>query len=367
MRLTERLHEVARTLGAARTGVCAAEPFVDVAAALRQRVDAGMHGGLRFTFADPARATDIRQSFPWAERLFVAGWAYLPDAGTPGEPEPGTTRVARFATRDHYEPLRGLLSAVADELRRADFQASVLADDNRLVDRAAAVRAGVGWWGKNTMVLAPAAGPWMLLGSVVTDAPLDVDAPMVRDCGTCTACLPACPTGALVAPGVLDARRCLAAILQQGGSIPRELRQAVGDRLYGCDDCLDACPPGGRLLATSNQRSGRHRVVEILGLDDRTLMDRFSHFYVPKRRPSILRRNALVVLGNVGRDHDVALLAGYLGHPNEMLRSHAAWALGRLGGPVAVATLRAALKVERNDEVRTELTVALDDAEPAAP
>jgi epoxyqueuosine reductase len=358
--LTRRLHALAHEFGAARTGVASAEPFGDVEQELRERVSSGKHAGLTFTFKHPERATNVGASFPWATRLFVAGWSYLPDAGTPGPPAAGTTRVARFATDDHYAPLRRLLQAVAGELEEAGYRSAVLVDDDRLVDRAAAVRAGIGWWGKNTLVLAPGLGPWMLLGSVVTDAPLELDRPMRRDCGSCTACMPACPTGALVAPGILDARRCLAAILQQPGMIPRPLRIAVGDRLYGCDECLDVCPPGMRLAQSSRDRVGRHEVAELLGLDDAALLDRFAHFYVPKRRAAILRRNALVVLGNVGTVDHTHLLAGYLSHPVAMLRGHAAWALGRLGSPAAAAALVAARRREQDPVVLEDIDAALD-------
>ena len=175
--------------------------------------------------------------------------------GWPASPPPTTTGRCGRASR----PWPGCWQA-------AGHRAAVLCDDSRLVDRAAAVRAGVGWWGKSTMVLAPGHGPWLLLGSVVTDASLPPDTPMARDCGTCAACLPACPTGALVAPGVLDARRCLAALAQSPGAIPREFRRAMGDRLYGCDDCLEACPPGQRArLAARRRRRGAGRPARPAG------------------------------------------------------------------------------------------------------
>ena len=129
-----------------------------------------MHGGMHFTFGDPVRSTDVRRSFPWARSLLVASHTYLPTAGSPAESESNYGRVARFATSDHYRPLRAALDQAADQLLAQGHRAELLVDDNRLVDRAAAVRAGVGWWGKNTMVLSPASGPWLLLGSIVTDA-----------------------------------------------------------------------------------------------------------------------------------------------------------------------------------------------------
>jgi len=242
------LRAAAARAGLAAVGFTSAAPLPEARRDIADRVASGHHGGMRFTYTDPARATDPRASFPWAESLVVAAYAYLSAAGDPGPASPGTGRVARFATEDHYRGLQEGLSALAEVLEAGGYRAAVLCDDARLVDRAAAVRAGVGWWGKSTMVLAPGHGPWLLLGSVVTDAVLPADSPMGRDCGTCTACLPACPTGALVAPGVLDARRCLAALAQSPGTIPQEWRVAMGDRLYGCDACLEACPPGQRRL-----------------------------------------------------------------------------------------------------------------------
>jgi epoxyqueuosine reductase len=217
----------------------------------------------------------------------------------------------------------------------------------------------VAWWGKNAMALAPRAGPWLLLGSVATNAPLPISAPMTRDCGTCSSCLPACPTGALVAPGVLDARLCLAHWAQAPGSIPRELRVPMGDRLYGCDDCLDACPPGGRLLAASGSPRGRVDLVELLGRDDRTLLERYSHFYIPRRQVRHLRRNALVALGNTGGPEAIAVCAGYAAHPDAMLRAHAVWALGQLGGRRGSAVLEAVAKREQDPGVLAEVEHAL--------
>jgi epoxyqueuosine reductase len=328
------LAEVARRVGLAagldRVGITTADPFPEVEQTLHRRRAGGLHGGLTFTYNRPRRSTDVAASFPWARSLVVAGHAYLPLAGSPGPPDGASGRVARFAVEDHYAPLRAGLAAVATVLGDAGHRTAILADDNRLVDRAAAVRAGIGWWGKNTMVLAPGTGPWMLLGSVVTDAALDADPPMARDCGTCDACLPACPTGALVAPGVLDARRCLAAVLQQPGSIPAELREAVGDRVYGCDDCLDACPPGHRLLGTATAPAGWVDLAWLLAAPDEEIVAALSWWYLPRRRPDSLRRNALVVAGNTGEPGLAPLVAGYLDHPDEMLAEHARWALDRM-------------------------------------
>lgn len=338
---TGAILDAAITLGIDRAGVCTVEPFEETRLELEQRKRSGLSDRLGFTFTDPGRSTDIRRTFPWAERLVVGAFAYVPEAGAPGSASPGTGRIARFSTEDHYQPLRNALMTLAERMRDHGYLAEVLVDDNRLVDRAAAVRAGVGWWGKNTMVLANRFGPWILLGSIVTSAQLEVTAPEERSCGTCSACLPACPTGALIAPGVLDARRCIAALLQQRGSLPVELREAIDDRIYGCDDCLDACPPGHRLLEDSTDRRGREELLALLALSDARLDAEFDRFYVPGRKMRFLRRNLLVALGNSGDESAVGVLDEYARGLDPLLAEHAIWALGRIGGPAARAALEA--------------------------
>lgn len=318
-----------------RIGWTTADPFDDVRASIDARVADGRSGGLGFTYADAATATTPHLTWDWARSIVVGLMTYLPDARTHTD----GARVARFAESDHYEPLGAAIGRVADALRAEGHRAEPSIDDSRLVDRAVAHRAGLAWWGKSTMLLAPGLGPWFLIGCVVTDATFPPSSPMLRDCGTCSACVPACPTGALAEPGVLDARRCLAAVLQRPGPIPVELREAVGDRLYGCDDCLEACPPGHRLLEASTA-SGRgvdpRRVLSAPAVE---LAAEFDHFYLPARDVRWLRRNALVVLGNTGTEDDLVLLAGHLAHPDPVITEHARWAIGAIGGPVADAIL----------------------------
>jgi epoxyqueuosine reductase len=354
-----RLQEVARDAGVVGLGVCSAEPFPEVEADLRTARAEGRSGSLGFTFTDPATAADPAATAPWARSVVVTAHAYLPDAGDPGPGRPGTGRIARFATEDHYAPLRRALADLSAVLEEAGHRAEIRCDDNRLVDRAVAVRSGIGWWGKSAMVLAPGAGPWMLIGSVLTDAVLEPTAPMVRDCGTCDACIPACPTGAIVAPGVLDARRCLAAVLQSRGNIPRELRIAVGDRWYGCDDCLTACPPGGRLADGATEERGRVDLPRLIATADRPLRERYGHFYVPRNDGRWLRRNAIVALANAPASDSDLVLAGLLGSADSMIRIHAAWGLGRIGGPRALAALRARRRSEGDPEVVEEIDDAI--------
>lgn len=346
--LAADLAGVGRQAGLDAVGVAPAVAFDGARRLIEDRKAAGLHGGMHFTYGKPARSTDPSQALPGARALVVGAVSYRraePDSSPPATGPMG--RVARYSWDDAYAPLRVALGRVAARLQVEGWRARVLADDNALVDREAAYRAGLGWYGKNTNLLLPGRGSWFVLGSVVTDAPLPAAPTPVEDgCGACTRCLPACPTGALIAPGVMDARRCLAWLLQAPGAFPLEYREALGGRLYGCDDCQEACPP--------NRAADRRRppppahpddqawvaLVELLDAADMELLDRYGRWYVPRRQPRYLRRNALVALGNVGDgdDPEVArVLTTAIGCDDEMLREHARWAATRLGRSDLVA------------------------------
>jgi epoxyqueuosine reductase len=353
--LKQTLIEIGHAAGLDQVRFTTAEPFRQTHDHLVQRKREGLSARLGFTYGHPVEATDPGSSFPWARSLVVGARSYLPQSGSPQPIVAATGRVARVAVQDNYQPLRQALEAVADALADRGHRAMVLCDDNRLVDRAAAVRAGIGWWGKNTMVLSPGFGPWLLLGSVITEAELAPDSPLVRDCGSCSACLPACPTGALVAPGVLDARRCLAAWAQTPGMVPVEYRVAMGDRVYGCDECLEACPPGIRLWRSADSPRGRIDLSWMLWAADRDLLEKLGHWFIPDRQPDIIRRNALIAAGNSADARLVPVVAPYAAHPNWILRAHALWALRRLGGAMARAVIELRQPLESNPRVRAEL------------
>ncbi|MBN2624664.1 MAG: tRNA epoxyqueuosine(34) reductase QueG [Acidimicrobiales bacterium] len=342
------LAEIGRAHGLDAVGVTAATPFATTRRHLEHRRAAGLDGGMRFTYLRPERSADPTRALPDARALVVAARSYrrsLPASADAtaghGAPAPPAGRVARYAWDDHYGPLKDALGAIARALKAEGWRARVLADDNALVDREAAYRAGLGWYGKNANLLLPGEGSWFVLGAVVTDAPLEASPDRVPDgCGACTRCLDGCPTGAIVAPGVVDARRCLAWLLQVEGPFPREHRVALGDRLYGCDDCQEVCPPNRRVDRASPAppaSAGDQATVDLLDLlaaSDDELLDRHGRWYVPRRQARYLRRNALVVLGNVADPTDgrvTEALRRALRHDDGLVRAHAVWAARRLG------------------------------------
>lgn len=391
--LAARALAAGRAAGLDAIGVTDAEPFTDTRRHLEERRRAGLHGGMAFTYRNPARSTDPRALLPSARSLVAGARAYGAE-DVPPPPDPGRPhgRVARYAWGDHYAALEAGLQAVADVLTGEGWRAVVVADQNHLVDRAVAHRAGLGWYGKNSLLLLPGSGSWFVLGTVVTDAPLaapaatpqadvptadapqaDVpttdaapvnapptEAPQVGalqadGCGPCTRCIEACPTGAIVAPGVIDARRCLAWIVQAPGPVPREHRVGLGDRIYGCDECQDSCPPNRVELrrhrrgeAVVDRQVGRRPderpwvdLLTLLDRDDADLVAAHARWYIAGRDPRWLRRNALVALGNVGAPDDPAVLDRLrraVEGDDDLLGAHAAWALRRLGRDDVLAT-----------------------------
>jgi len=361
--------------GLAAVGIAPATSMEATRRILEERKAAGLSANMQFTYRNPVRSTDPSRLLPGAAALVVGAWHYGGQT-TVGGPPDGRPKgiVARYASRDHYADLEAALRLLADLLKRAGWQARVVFDDNALVDRAAAERAGIGWFGKNSNVLLPGRGSWFLLGSVVTDAPLPSSTPVEDGCGPCNRCLGSCPTGALVAPGVLDARRCLAWLLQAPGVFPFEYRAALGGRIYGCDDCQDVCPanrlaarlsPSGATGEQSsksdkqNSKSDEPEVdlLEMLASSGSALLARHGRWYIPERDPRYLRRNALIALGNVGdcQSPEVqATLERYLDGPDDLLRAHAIWA-AIAAGRRDLVTSRPALADDPSPLVRDEL------------
>ena len=339
--------ELGMGLGLSAVGFCDAEPLDETREVLESRRDQGLNAEMAFTYRNPTRSTDPRATLPSAQSIIVGALRY--DTEAPEAPVGGPhARVARYATSDHYDELRRALGGIRDLLKSLGYKAVVLADDNALVDRAVAVKAGIGWYGKSANVLLPGMGSWFVLGSVVTNAELDFTAELVDDgCGTCTQCLDHCPTGAIVAPGVVDAGRCLSWRLQAPGDFPIEFRRALGNRIYGCDDCQEYCPPSRRAdrrgIGAPEPKDGGDLggsgswvdVAWMLNASDEELLTKLGRWYVPQRDPRYLRRNALVVYGNTAHSQDAEaielVLGPYLDCDDEMLRRHATWAALNLG------------------------------------
>jgi epoxyqueuosine reductase len=303
---------------------------------IQNRIDDDLVNDMKFTFLRPERSTTPTQHLEGAQSIIVGVRSYAiadhPDAVTSSP----LARVARYAWLDHYGHLKDSLSVVAERLRHDGHRAVVFADDNAMVDRESAWLAGLGWFGKNANILLPGHGSFFVIGCVITTAVFPVATHIDDGCGACSRCIPACPTGAIVNDGVIDANKCLSWLLQKPGIFDRGYRVALHDRIYGCDDCQTVCPQVRR-TALSESTEQLQSIIEVLtwlSMDDETLNVSCQRWYVHKRDMTWIRRNLLIVLGNIADPTNpevVNAVREYVSHPRSELRAHAVWAAARLG------------------------------------
>jgi epoxyqueuosine reductase len=317
---------------------------------LQRWLAAGRHGEMAYMARHGSARARPAELVPGTVRVISARMNYWPEAAADAASvlaTPATAYVARYALgRDYHKVLRARLQTLCDRITGAigDFGYRVFTDSAPVLEVALAAKAGLGWRGKHTLLLTRDMGSYFFLGEIYTNLPLPTTPPVSGHCGTCTACIAACPTGAIVAPYELDARRCISYLtIELPGSIPAELRPLIGNRVYGCDDCQLACP--WNKFAASASEAGFRAVRH--GLDRATLQDLFAwtaaEFDMRMAGSAIRRigyerwlRNLAVGLGNAPRsDAARAALRARADDPSPLVREHVAWALERQESPAA--------------------------------
>ncbi len=306
-------------------------------------LDAGYHGEMHYMQRHGLRRSRPQELVPGTVRVVSVRMDYWPAEARPAQAvldDPALGYVSRYALgRDYHKVLRRALAELATQLaqRWGPFGYRVCVDSAPVLERALARDAGLGWIGKHTNLIARDAGSWFFLGEILTDLPLPLDAPASAHCGTCSACIPACPTGAIVAPYRLDARRCISYLtIEHHSAIPVELRAAIGNRIYGCDDCQLVCPWNKFARAASHADfKVRH------GLDAASLPALFrwsgAQFEQRMQGSAIYRlgyerwsRNIAVALGNAPHSAEVmSALHARREDASALVREHVHWALAR--------------------------------------
>jgi epoxyqueuosine reductase len=324
------LTRLGEELGLDAIGAAPAGPYEETERHIRERKERGLFATMGFTTRRPEVSCHPEELLPGARTVVSAALCYWTDTDEPG---PGEGRLARYTWSDRYAELRARLDALG---RGLGGSYRVLVDENDHVDREAAVRAGVAFYGKNTLAITRRHGSWVVLGTLVTDVGLEPASPLDAGCGSCTLCIDACPTDALDEPGTLDSTRCLSYWTQAPAAIPEEYRAELGAFVYGCDICQDVCPWNRgiekRRRGTPPPEGAEPAVslVAWLERDGHALVEDYDRLYVPRNDPRWLRRNALVAAGNVGGAAERDAVAAYADGDDELLREHATWALARI-------------------------------------
>jgi epoxyqueuosine reductase len=378
--LSARIRARALEIGLDAVGIAPVRPS-DFGEAYARWIEAGMHGEMAYLAREDAVAKrrDPAVLVPGAKSAVVVAINYhVPDREPASSADPSRGVVARYARNDDYHELLkarliGLQDWINDTLLPVGGRAYV--DTGAVLERELAQRAGLGWAGKSTMLVQAGRGTYYFLGVVLLDVELAYDAPFAADrCGTCTACLSACPTGALLgrdetgAP-VMDARRCISYLtIELRGAIPRELRPLMGNRIYGCDICQEVCPWNSFAETTAEPaflpREGLDgpELIEWMGMTQEEFSRRFKDSPVKRTKRRGLLRNVAIALGNWGSAEAVPVLAAALEDDEPLVRGHAAWALGRIGTEAARQALRGRAEVEEDAWVREEIAAAVGGA-----
>jgi epoxyqueuosine reductase len=343
--LAGRIKGWGRELGFQQIGIA----DIDLSAAEQQLADwleAGFHGEMDYMARHGTRRSRPAELVPGTIRVISARMDYLPEGRAAIRAridDPAGAFVSRYALgRDYHKVLRGRLQKLAERIEQAAGPQGyrVFTDSAPVLEKALAEKAGLGWIGKHTNLINRQAGSFFFLGEIYTSLPLPIDAPVANHCGSCRACLEVCPTQAIVAPYRLDARRCISYLtIELRGAIPEEFRAAIGNRIYGCDDCQLVCPWNRYAQLTAEAdflpRHGLDAatLIELFGWDEASFLARTAGSAIRRIGHAAWLRNIAVALGNAPTTAGVVdALRARLAHPSPLVREHVEWALARHGG-----------------------------------
>ena len=371
--LTHHIKQYALEIGFDLVGIASADSFTDHQEITLERMREGLMDGLPwYGESSVRRGCNPSELLPGARSIITVGISYLAPEDDDEVKRQLGGKVARYSWGDDYHKvikskLKELVQGLEPRLGRS-INARWYVDDGPMLDRAVAQRGGIGWFGKNTNILSPSHGSWVFLGQVITDLELQPDEPSKKTCGSCVRCIDTCPTDAIIAPYVIDNTRCISYLtIENRGSIPTGLRPLMYDWVFGCDICQDVCPVNVKAAYSREQAFKKQRfttldLVAILEMTEEEFRERFQNSPIKRAKRVGLQRNACVALGNSSDSTAVPALVGAMMKGEALVRGHAAWALGTLGGPEAIAGLVEALALERDSQAREEIEAALGEA-----
>jgi epoxyqueuosine reductase len=360
--------EHALRLGAVSVRVADAAEDVRAREAMRAAFERGDFVTWGYGEEYARKAADPQNVLPGARAVICIAVPYRTKT-PPAAPLQG--RVSNYAwSPDYHHRVKALLREVAARIDEAVGEpvTAIACDTKPLAERAFAARSGLAWIGKHTNAITPEAGSFVFLGEIVTTLPLSPDPPLRKTCGSCTRCIPACPTRALRSDYSIDATRCISDLTQRTDAIPVDMRPLIGTWVWGCDLCQAACPPNARAElrgsssdAPLSRETSTPSLLKLLRLRSGDFKRSYRRTAMGWRGAAVLRRNAAVALGNaLDRAAVPSLAEAAASDPHPMVRAHAAWALGRIGSPAAISVLQSQLAQEQDEAVRAELRQALE-------
>jgi len=369
-KLKEEMREAAPGLGIDSIGVTTADSFDELKQILIRHRELGRESGFEEKDLDKRTNPSLLHEDP--KSIIAIAVAYPTKIENAPKSEKGARRgiLSRSAWgEDYHKVLRDRLAKLERWLRERvpELLAVSMVDTGELVDRAVAERAGIGWSAKNCSIITPEWGSWVYLGEMITNLPLPPDTPITESCGSCTICIDACPTDALVGPGQLDATRCISFITQTKGMIEEPIMRKMGNRIYGCDTCQTVCPINkGKNWTHQPELQPDPELVmplltPLLSMSNKEFQARYSQSSSAWRGKKPIQRNALIALGNYKEASAVPEIIKVLEEDTRpVLRGTAAWALGRIGGTDARESLRRAWETEADEEAKAEVGKALE-------
>ena len=362
------LKQAAKDLGIDAIGIASPDPFVSLKTKIQYSREQGYASG--FEPKDIDKSVDPSLVFEGPQSIIAIGVAYHAKMDNPPKSEVGSRRgiMARSAWgEDYHNVLRNRLERLEQWLaeRVPGLKVKSMVDTGELVDRSVAERAGIGWSAKNCAVISPELGSFIFLGEMITNIPFAPDTPITDQCGSCNKCVDACPTGALVGPGVLNAQSCVSYLTQTKHTLPDFFMKKIGNRLYGCDTCQIVCPQNKGKNWTHHEEFkpdpelAKPLLVPLLNMTNKEFKATFGHTSAAWRGKKPIQRNAVIALGNFKDPYAIpALEEIIMKDERETLRSTAAWALGQIGTEKSYDVLQKALLREKDEEVITYIEQA---------
>ena len=374
--LTQQIQTRANKLGFELVGITPAA-HSETIARYRQWIENGYAGKMHYLEKHLSLKTDVRQLLAEAKSVISLAMNYYTfDPPKALAENPGRGQISRYAWGDDYhELIRKRLLELVEFIKQTaenELKTRVCVDTAPVIEREYAQKAGIGWIGKNTNLIHWRSGSWYFLSEILVSIALESETPPLRgSCGTCTRCIDECPTDAIVEPNLLDSRLCISYLtIELRESIPKQLRPKMGNLIFGCDICQEVCPWNSKAGPTTepafHPREGNlaPKLLSLINMTQQEFSRRFKGSPIKRAKRRGFLRNVLVAIGNWGEQRAVPSLKGALKDDDPLIRSHAAWALGRIGGGTARQILRKRLTFETEPMVITEIQDALLEVEP---